>query len=332
MKRHRAIPSRGTREELLNGLAAGDSALDGVVRAAMAPPDPGELNGLPAAVAVFRSAEVPASQQQQPAQKDRTMLKAIVAGATLTKLIAGAATAAAVGGVTVLAAHSTTPPPVTPGNSSVAAVQTTTDHPAMNMVPLSRTTGPGVQPTDQARLAADATAQDDTESATSTTPTTREPNASQIAGLCNAWQAHAMHANDRGKWTDSTAFRILASLATGDFASTDDEAADGTEQDVTAEQDVVDAYCDELIGPRTSMTVAGPMGTTEHPSRPDMPTQATEHPSRPDMPTQATEHPSRPDMPTQATQRPSRPDMPTQATEHPDRPDMPTQATQHRVP
>src|SRR5690606_38519924 len=144
-------------------------------------------------------------------------------------------------------------------------------------VPRVTMTVPPVQTTDQAALAADETATEtETEPATATpstsTTTTREPNAAQIAGLCNAWQAHAMHAGDRGKWMDATAFRTLASVAAGS-ASTGDEDADTTEAtdntgttettdnsdtaDAT-EQDVVNAYCDELIGPRTSVTGASP--------------------------------------------------------------------------
>lgn len=239
------------------------------------------------------------------------MLKAIVAGATLTKLIAGAAAAAAVGGGVVLAAHSTTPPPADPGNSSVAAVQTTTDHPAMNLVPAATTRSQDGKQTDKARLAEDTTTTDDAES---TATATHEPNAAQIAGLCNAWQAHVAHPSDHGKWMNATAFRELASVATGELTQTT-ESTTSTDDEM---RDAVTAYCDKLAASPTTVTGAGPnAAATTHPTRPAMPTQATVHPTRPAMPTQATVHATRPTMPTQATVHPTRPAMPTQATAHP---------------
>jgi hypothetical protein len=243
------------------------------------------------------------------------MLKAIVAGATLTKLIAGAAAAAAVGGGVVLAAHSTTPPPVDPGHSSVAAVQTTIDHPAMNLVPAATRSQDGKH-TDKARLAEDTTTIDD---ADSTATPTHEPNAAQIAGLCHAWQAHVAHPSDHGKWMNATAFRELASVVTGEATQTTEgtTSTDDTSTDETT-RDAVTAYCDKLAASSTTVTGADPnAAATTHPTRPAMPTQATVHPTRPAMPTQATVHATRPAMPTQATVHPTRPAMPTQATAHP---------------
>jgi hypothetical protein len=296
---------------LLNGIATGASTLDDIVRAATAPPSRGELDGLPAAAAVFRSADLPVSQWAKPIRKERSMLKAIVAGATLTKLIAGAAAAAAaVGGGVVLAAHSTTPPPANPGNSSVAAVQTTTDRPAMNRVPLATARSQHEQSSNHGL--AEVRKADDTDS-TELTSATHELNASQIAGLCTAWQAHVAHPSDHGKWMSSTAFRELASVATGGSATT--ESTTSTDD---ADRDAVTAYCDELADSLTTVTGAGPNGAaTTHPTRPAMPTQATVHPTRPAMPTQATVHATRPAMPTQATVHPTRPAMPTQVTAHP---------------
>jgi hypothetical protein len=243
------------------------------------------------------------------------MLKAIVAGATLTKLIAGAAAAAAVGGGVVLAAHSTTPPPVDPGHSSVAAVQTTIDHPAMNLVPAATRSQDGKH-TDKARLAEDTTTIDD---ADSTATPTHEPNAAQIAGLCHAWQAHVAHPSDHGEGMNATAFRELASVVTGEATQTTEgtTSTDDTSTDDTT-RDAVTAYCDKLAASPTTVTGAGPnAAATTHPTRPAMPTQATVHPTRPAMPTQATVHATRPAMPTQATVHPTRPAMPTQATAHP---------------
>lgn len=281
------------------------------------------------------------------------MLKAALAGATLTKLIAGAAAAAAVGGVTMLASTSHPTPPTDHGSVAAAVSHAPNTHAASRATSMpSPTTGDSSGRVSAAR---EISADEVTTTTSSDPSATHEPAESQLAGLCHAWQAHAAHDVDHGKWMDATAFSRLAAAAEGDAASTTTTSTSPTTDTTTvtttvtttetttvtttagdaadgdrAAQDAVDAYCVDLIGsPTTEASAARSGAPATRPTRPALPAQATQrpaHPTHPALPTQATSHA----VPPQASGRPTHPAMPTRAAQHPTHPThpaLPTQAT-----
>jgi len=221
MRSHGTRQTHAYLERVLDGEAAGEGALGGLIAAARAPETRANPPGLTAALTAFR--EVSATRPAH-APRSTSMIKNVAAKVLAAKLltVAGIALAAATGGIAAAAStgHLPSPLPHSDHASSIAVAAVASSHD---------------QPTSTATASASASATGSSE------PSDAHPSASpspSLRGLCQAWLSRP---HEHGKADTSPAFSYLVSTAGG--------------------VDAVEAYCTDLLAspaPSSSEDGSGP--------------------------------------------------------------------------